>query len=111
MQPPLAYTAPELVAAASMATASDAPLSGAADCFSLAAITYQLLTGRQLLPVGSSTGEYRSRLGSLAAGGGNMAALPAPLQVWRSWHGSTLARCVRGPCVGSTCMRCAPRPF
>jgi hypothetical protein len=58
---------------------SDASLSGAADCFSLAALSYQLLTGRQLLPVGSSTGEYRSRLSGLSSA--DMSGVAGSLQV------------------------------
>eukprot|EP00878_Enallax_costatus_P038064 GHUV01043206.1.p1 GENE.GHUV01043206.1~~GHUV01043206.1.p1 ORF type:complete len:249 (+),score=59.91 GHUV01043206.1:473-1219(+) len=54
-QPRLAYTAPELVGGC--LASSDVSLSGAADCFSLALLTYQLITGRQLMPVGSSTGD------------------------------------------------------
>eukprot|EP00775_Hariotina_reticulata_P010443 gene10443-10601_t len=75
-QPPLPYTAPELVGS-SMAS-STVCLSGAADCFSLATITYQLVLGKQLLPVGSSTGEYRSRLSN--AGCWDMSGIPGSLQ-------------------------------
>jgi hypothetical protein len=77
LQPPLPYTAPELVGGC-MAS-SDGSLSGAADCFSLAALSYQLLTGRQLLSVGSSTGEYRSRLSGLSSA--DMSGVAGSLQV------------------------------
>lgn len=53
-QPRLGYTAPELVGGC--LASSDVKLSGAADCFSLAALAYQLIKDKQLLPVGSSTG-------------------------------------------------------
>ncbi|EFN53517.1 hypothetical protein CHLNCDRAFT_136879 [Chlorella variabilis] len=58
-QPPLPYVAPELVAG------GGAGITGAADVFSLGALAFQLLTRRQLLPVGHSLGEYESRLHSL----------------------------------------------
>ncbi|WIA09380.1 hypothetical protein OEZ85_008786 [Tetradesmus obliquus] len=73
--PPLPYTAPELVGGCMASSA--ASLSGA-DCFSLAALCYQLLAGRQLLPVGSSTGEYRSRLSGL--GSADMSGVAGSLQ-------------------------------
>jgi hypothetical protein len=76
-QPPLAHTSPELVGG-SMAS-SNVCLSGAADCFSLATITYQLVVGQQLLPVGSSTGEYRSRMSN--AGCWDMSGISGSLQV------------------------------
>ncbi|WIA29467.1 hypothetical protein OEZ86_011968 [Tetradesmus obliquus] len=74
--PPLPYTAPELVGGCMASSA--ASLSGAADCFSLAALCYQLLAGRQLLPVGSSTGDYRSRLSGL--GSADMSGVTGSLQ-------------------------------
>ncbi|KAF8073098.1 Scyl2 [Scenedesmus sp. PABB004] len=74
--PPLGYTAPELVGGC--LASSDVALSGAADCFSLAALAAQLLTGRQLLPVGSSTGEYRSRLAGLPSA--DLSGVPGTLQ-------------------------------
>lgn len=77
LQPPLPYTAPELVGGCMASSA--ASLSGAADCFSLAALCYQLLAGRQLLPVGSSTGDYRSRLSGL--GSADMSGVTGSLQV------------------------------
>lgn len=77
LQPSLPYTAPELVGGC--LDSSDVSLSGAADCFSLAALTYQLLTGKQVLPVGSSTGEYRSRLSMLASA--DMSGIAGNMQV------------------------------
>ena len=47
-QPPLPYVAPELVASGT------AGVTSAADVFSLGALAYELLSGRQLLPVGHS---------------------------------------------------------
>eukprot|EP00879_Flechtneria_rotunda_P005950 GHRR01006256.1.p1 GENE.GHRR01006256.1~~GHRR01006256.1.p1 ORF type:complete len:896 (+),score=358.33 GHRR01006256.1:953-3640(+) len=75
-QPPLGYTAPELVGGC--LSSNDVALSGAADCFSLAALTYQLVTGKVLLPVGSSTGNYRSRLSGLS--GADMSGISGSLQ-------------------------------
>lgn len=48
-QPPLPYTAPELVAAG-----AGTRITASADVFSLAAVAYEALAKRQLLPVGSN---------------------------------------------------------
>lgn len=76
LQPPLPYTAPELVAG-SMAS-SAVRVTGAADVFSLAALTYELLSQKQLLPVGCSAGEHCARVGSL--GSADMTAVPRQLE-------------------------------
>jgi SCY1-like protein 2 len=52
--------APELVA-----RGAQPPATGAADVFSLAALAFELLARRQLLPVGARLAEYESRVASL----------------------------------------------
>lgn len=74
--------------AGSMAV-SEQRLHPACDVFSLAAITYELVKGKPLLPVGSSLGEYRSRLSMLS--GVDMSGVPGTLQVRQG-----AARCGRG---------------
>ncbi|GAB4813447.1 hypothetical protein N2152v2_000493 [Parachlorella kessleri] len=59
-QPPLPYTAPELVAAGPSNL-----ISSSADVFSLAAVAYEALAKQQLLPVGFSLAEYESRVASI----------------------------------------------
>ncbi len=93
MQPSLPYTAPELVAGST--SSSDARITPACDVFSLGAIAYELLAAKQLLPVGSSGGEYRARLGML--GTADMSAVPPQLQASAAlsltlfWCGTTMA--------------------
>lgn len=74
--------------AGSMAV-SEQRLHPACDVFSLAAITYELVKGKPLLPVGSSLGEYRSRLSMLS--GVDMSGVPGTLQVRQG-----AAQCGRG---------------
>lgn len=79
-QPPLAYTAPELVAGSGAAPASDAArIPSAADVFSLGVIAHGLLAERAPLPPGCSLGEYKARY--LAMGGADAAGAPPQLQV------------------------------
>lgn len=70
MQPPLGFTAPELVGGSSSSSGSDmmssssaaagVGLSGAADCFSLAALTYLLVAGKGR--EGGREGEVKERV-------------------------------------------------
>ncbi len=59
-QPPLAYVAPELVA-----SSTQAGITPSSDMFSLGAVAYELLTKRQLLPVGRWASSAVSRMGSV----------------------------------------------
>jgi hypothetical protein len=58
-KPDLQYSAPELVA-----SVSDAPISGAADVFSLACVAYRVLR-QQPLFTAQTTSEYRGTLASM----------------------------------------------
>ncbi|KAK9916801.1 hypothetical protein WJX75_007226 [Coccomyxa subellipsoidea] len=62
-QPPLAYVAPELANADGQTAASS--IGTAADIFSLAAFAYEVLAGKQLLPVQFDLDDYNGRLASL----------------------------------------------
>lgn len=73
MQPPLPYAAPELVASSSSPT-----ITSSSDVFSLALVTYEALTRRQLLPVENRLADYESKLASIALM--DLAGLPLGLE-------------------------------
>ena len=86
LQPPLAYTAPELVAGSGVAGAATAPgapppPAAAADVFSLGALALDLLSGRAPPAAGGGgigIGEYRARFGAMA--GADVSGAPPPAQ-------------------------------
>ena len=72
-KPELAYCAPEVVSGV-----SEAPITGAADTFSLACVAYRMLRGQNLFTA-QTTSEYRGTMASM-----NLLpvdGLPASLQV------------------------------
>jgi hypothetical protein len=86
-QPPLGFTPPELVGGCS--AGSEVVLSGAADCFSLAALTYLLVAGTRA--VGGRGGPPNKA----TIGGGGVETKGAKFSGW--------GRPPRGTCGGKSC--------
>lgn len=95
-QPPIQYTAPELIYGASAGAAPESQRQpSAADVFSLGVLSHDLLTGRPLLPASCSLAEYKARVGALS--GVDVSGLPPQLQVRpRGRAAGGWARGVRG---------------
>jgi SCY1-like protein 2 len=66
-RPPLAYTAPEVVGSWGGPAMGSSKVSAAADIFSLALVTAEAISGKQVMHVSNSVTDYRARIQHLAA--------------------------------------------